>query len=136
MFKSIADKLYIANRDWPATANTEPDTRAEMPLVKGGRKAEVENALSELEVPSKFLTKDIPWVGVYTEKEYVWEIAKEVSGDELPSVLNMGLKDALFLLENLDLNVRFTGVGRVLKQSVAPGTKITKGQHIYLELGT
>ncbi|MDR0667108.1 MAG: PASTA domain-containing protein [Prevotellaceae bacterium] len=136
VFKSIADKLYIANRDWPVTADTEPYTRAEMPLVKGGRKAEVENALSKLEIPSKFLTKDTPWVGVYTEKEYVWEIAKEVNRDELPSVLNMGLKDALFLLENLDLNVRFTGVGRVLKQSVAPGTKITKGQHIYLELGT
>ncbi|MDR2361767.1 MAG: transpeptidase family protein [Prevotellaceae bacterium] len=135
VFKNIADKLYIANKDWPVTTGTEHPTSAEMPLVKGGRKADVENALSRLAIPSKFLTKNTQWVGVYTEKEYVWEISKDVNGDELPSVLNMGLKDALFLLENMDLNVRFTGVGRVLKQSVAPGTKITKGQYVYLELG-
>ncbi|MDR1681036.1 MAG: transpeptidase family protein [Prevotellaceae bacterium] len=135
VFKNIADKLYIAGRDWPELAGSEPPVAPEMPIVKGGRKAEVETALSRLAIPSKFLTKNTPWVGVYTEKEYVWEISKNINADELPSVLNMGLKDALFLLENMDLTVRFTGVGRVLKQSPPAGTKATKGLYVYLELG-
>ena len=52
----------------------------------------------------------------------------------MPDVTGMGLKDALFLLENAGIKVRFTGNGKVRKQSIAPGNKIVKGSTIYLEL--
>lgn len=41
----------------------------------------------------------------------------------VPSVQGMGLKDAVYLLENLGCRVRYTGVGKVTKQSILPGTR-------------
>ena len=54
--------------------------------------------------------------------------------DQIPDVRGMGLRDALFLLENKGLRVRLQGHGRVRHQSIAPGTKIL-GQTIELTMG-
>ena len=54
--------------------------------------------------------------------------------NSLPSVVGMGLKDALYMLENKGLVVNFSGRGKVLSQSVQPGAKINKGQKIELVL--
>lgn len=54
--------------------------------------------------------------------------------DLMPDVRGMGLRDALFLLENKGLRVRLQGHGRVRHQSIAPGTKIL-GQTIELTMG-
>jgi cell division protein FtsI (penicillin-binding protein 3) len=47
--------------------------------------------------------------------------------------LGAGLKDAIYLLENKGLKVSIEGVGKVVHQSVQPGTK-TNGQTIHLML--
>lgn len=52
----------------------------------------------------------------------------------VPDVRGMGLRDALFLLENKGLKVRLQGHGRVRSQSIAPGSKI-QGQTIELTMG-
>ena len=46
-----------------------------------------------------------------------------VSDKLVPSVVGMGLKDAVYLLENRGCRVKVQGVGRVTSQSVAPGTR-------------
>lgn len=51
-----------------------------------------------------------------------------------PSVIGMGLKDAVYLLENMGLKVTVTGMGRVLNQSLIPGTPFTKDTPIALVL--
>ena len=50
------------------------------------------------------------------------------------SVKGKTLKEALFLLENQGLTVAFSGLGRVVKQSLPAGTPVVKGQTITLEL--
>jgi cell division protein FtsI (penicillin-binding protein 3) len=52
----------------------------------------------------------------------------------VPDVRGMSLRDAVFMLENNGLQVKVRGKGRVSDQSVAPGTKIIKGQNIVLQL--
>ncbi|MEX1132101.1 MAG: PASTA domain-containing protein, partial [Flavobacteriales bacterium] len=54
--------------------------------------------------------------------------------DRVPNVLGMGLKDALYILENRGLRVRFQGMGMVKRQSLAPGTRATQGSTIVIEL--
>ncbi|MFM7725105.1 MAG: PASTA domain-containing protein [Flavobacteriales bacterium] len=49
-------------------------------------------------------------------------------------MVGMGAMDALFLLENSGLQVRLSGKGSVVSQSLKPGTPIGKGQHIQIEL--
>jgi cell division protein FtsI (penicillin-binding protein 3) len=51
----------------------------------------------------------------------------------VPNVVGMGLKDALYILENLGLKVRFSGVGKIKNQSVSPGARIDN-QVIHLQL--
>jgi cell division protein FtsI (penicillin-binding protein 3) len=46
----------------------------------------------------------------------------------------MGLKDALYVLENAGLKVRVDGRGTVIDQSLKPGAKINKGDVIVLEM--
>ena len=52
----------------------------------------------------------------------------------MPDVRGMGLKDALFVLESRGLKVRFSGRGAVVRQSVAPGARITPGATVAITL--
>jgi cell division protein FtsI (penicillin-binding protein 3) len=58
----------------------------------------------------------------FTDKEYV------------PNVVGLTIRDAVYMLENLGMRVRFKGKGKVISQSIAPGSKITD-EVIVLELG-
>jgi cell division protein FtsI (penicillin-binding protein 3) len=59
---------------------------------------------------------------------------KPVDKNLIPNVKGMGLKDALFLLENMNLKVQASGRGKVVSQSIEPGTWLKKNQTISLEL--
>jgi len=52
----------------------------------------------------------------------------------MPNVKGMGLKDALYLLENMGVKVTIKGKGKIITQSVAPGTALAKGIKVMLEL--
>jgi cell division protein FtsI (penicillin-binding protein 3) len=52
----------------------------------------------------------------------------------IPAVIGMGLKDAVYLMENKGLKVMATGRGRVLNQSLPPGAAFKKGTTITLFL--
>lgn len=52
----------------------------------------------------------------------------------VPDVRGMGLKDALYLLENAGLKVQIKGTGKVVTQSLRPGDPVAKGNTIQLEL--
>ncbi len=56
------------------------------------------------------------------------------SGSVTPNVVGMGLKDAVYLLENKGLKVALSGRGKVMNQSLAAGTVFRKGQIISLAL--
>jgi cell division protein FtsI (penicillin-binding protein 3) len=58
---------------------------------------------------------------------------RSVNDKTVPSVVGMGLKDAIYLLENRGCRVRAEGVGKVQSQSLAPGTKAS-GQTCVLYL--
>ena len=52
----------------------------------------------------------------------------------MPDVMGMGLKDAIYLLENRGLKVGFTGRGKVISQSLLAGSSVSSGQKINLML--
>ena len=52
----------------------------------------------------------------------------------MPDVRGMTLRDALYVLENLGLEVKVNGRGRVSTQSMTPGGKIVKGSTIKLQM--
>lgn len=59
----------------------------------------------------------------------------EVKEGVVPDVVGMGLNDALYLLENSGLKVEIVGVGKVVKQSLAPNSEVAKtNRQIKIEL--
>jgi cell division protein FtsI (penicillin-binding protein 3) len=54
--------------------------------------------------------------------------------DHVPDVIGMTFRDAIYLLEKSGLRVSYEGKGRVAEQSLSPGTRISKGNKIYLRL--
>lgn len=62
------------------------------------------------------------------------DIASAGTGEAMPDVRGMGLNDALYLLESRGVKVAFAGAGRVVSQSVGPGTEIRPGMSVNIEL--
>ena len=53
---------------------------------------------------------------------------------QVPSVVGYSLRDAINKLENMGVDVSFTGSGYVVSQSLAPGTSIREGSKVHLTL--
>ena len=56
------------------------------------------------------------------------------SATGMPDVTGMGLKDAVYLLENKGLKIAVQGKGKVISQSIPPTMNFVKGQSINLFL--
>jgi cell division protein FtsI (penicillin-binding protein 3) len=56
------------------------------------------------------------------------------SQKQMPQLSGMGLKDALYLCENIGLKVNAKGAGKVTGQSISAGQAIERGQLINIEL--
>lgn len=52
----------------------------------------------------------------------------------VPDVTGLGLKDAMFIIENSGLRCRYTGTGHVISQTPSPGARATEGSAITLTL--
>ena len=72
-----------------------------------------------------------------TLREASHEVGKNdltVAGGVMPNVVGMGLRDAIYMLENSGLRVHYTGRGRVAKQSPQPGVRVSRGATVAIEL--
>jgi cell division protein FtsI (penicillin-binding protein 3) len=52
----------------------------------------------------------------------------------MPNVVGMSLRDAVYMLENSGLKVRYSGHGEVVRQSPQAGVKISRGATVAIEL--
>lgn len=133
IFKEIANKAYATNPDWfPITGNS--NEMAEIPESKSGYKPELQKVLSTLKIPYVDTSPDEVWVNTKRTESMVELEARTVLDHLTPNVVGMALKDALFLLENSGFSVSVKGRGTVRNQSILPGTRITQGQRITLEM--
>lgn len=132
VFKEIADKVYASRLDLHPVEYLE-NAVASIPSISGGT---MQDALA---IYRKFDCKVITdgkseWVRAMAQSDTVRVKGREVIENLVPNVVGMSLKDALYLLENSGLRVRFTGRGLVRKQSVSPGSRISPNGVIFLEL--
>jgi cell division protein FtsI (penicillin-binding protein 3) len=57
-----------------------------------------------------------------------------IASKTMPDVKGLGLKDALYVLESMDLKVAIRGSGRVRAQSLEPGSPLQKKETITIQL--
>lgn len=134
VFREIAGKVHASCLDWHEPVNKEGSVLAQMPYSKSGQYDELKIVLKELKIPVQDLNKESQWINTTGAGKEIILTSRTVKPGIVPDVSDMGLKDAIFLLENSGMKVIVKGRGTVRGQSVSPGSKIVEGQNIKLEL--
>ena len=85
---------------------------------------------------SRPYVKGKSWVRIEGGEEGVPPVVTDLEIEKgiVPDVSGMGLKDALYLLENEGYKVNFSGSGRVVSQTPDAGTALGRGHKITLTL--
>jgi len=137
VFRQIADKCFAMKAELHKPVNADKPValkNSQLPSFDAGSKEDMKESLRWLGLDFDPATDLAEW-GVVVAKDSVGlTMQNRVVGDKnIPSVVGMGLKDAIYLLENRGCRVRVEGVGKVRSQSLAPGTRAS-GQTCVLSL--
>ena len=136
VFKEISDRIYgryLSNKQFAATANTDT---AQYNFF--GMKKELVSVFGFLKMPfsDSAVNGDFRKSSMKNNFSFLntsWSPSVS-SASVTPNVVGMGLKDAVYLLENSGLKVTTAGRGRVVNQSITAATNFKKGQTISLVL--
>jgi cell division protein FtsI (penicillin-binding protein 3) len=135
VFKDIAERIYAQSSLLRKELAMPVDNKPAIPYTKGGKFGELKVVLEKLNIPYAVQDdKNVDWVYTEAQPENVHIREHKINNSMVPKVIDMGAKDAIFLLENKGLQVRISGRGRVFRQSISPGENIKKGDVIQLEL--
>jgi cell division protein FtsI (penicillin-binding protein 3) len=131
-FKEIADKVFATHIEVekPETAEI---LLASIPTIRQGSADDIK------EIYKRFGKKIVntssgEWATTSLKSDTVKLSTKELIENLVPDVTGMGLRDAIYLLENSGLRVSFSGRGIVRRQSLNPGTRITRGAQVSIVL--
>ena len=138
VFSKIAERVYAKNLT-DNLANAIDSNSVVIPNVKAGDVNKSKYILDALKIqnqPQFTLAKsDKPiWGSAQVSPNAVILSHRDILRDFVPSVIGMGAKDAVYLLESKGLRVNLSGVGKVYSQSISQGTLVRKGQTIGLIL--
>lgn len=127
--RRIAEKTMAYSGSKDVTEFIVPSESVSKPYFKKGMQKDLLKVAKGINIYVK--KTDSQWVKV--NKDYQAEPIN-VSTDIVPNVLGMGAKDAVYAIEQIGMLVHIKGKGAVVEQSIAPGSKITKGGIVYLTL--
>jgi len=135
VFKDIADNIYARDLNLHREMEKKKVLEAGVfPTIRAGNQQELTMLSNELGVSNHSTTEE-EWIKAsISGSAVVWK-KNAVVKDQVPDVMGMTYRDAIYLLEKSGLRVSFEGKGRVTQQSILPGSRISKGSRIYLRLG-
>ena len=133
VFREIATKLFAQYVQGKKTAPLQ--------LIKdsssyqyAGYTTDVRDVFEAMKVNHVDSSNKNSWSWVYSNNYKPVVKAETITKNMMPDVKNMTLKDALYLLENMNVKVVARGRGKVVAQDVLPGTAINKNQTVTLLL--
>jgi cell division protein FtsI (penicillin-binding protein 3) len=135
IFRAITDRIYV--REFEMHDNRDRlagDLPLQAPYSKSGFGEALEATFDYLNLSHVPAEQDTRWVSTKSTSEGVVLTSRPIPHELVPNVVDMGLKDALYLLESKGLKVHVDGRGTVRKQSVLPGSRIHKGESIKLNM--
>ena len=135
VFKAVADRLYATR-----VAQKSFD-KMTVPLDKGtyqfyGMKKDLNTIFDVFKYKETDSATSGNWRSTILHDDNVKLTADNISlkSEKVPDVTGMGLKDALYVLENMGMKVSATGRGKVTSQSLAQNSEFKKGEQIKLQL--
>lgn len=133
VFREIATKLYamyVEKKDPSLYAATKDSAN----YFYAGYSNDIKSVFKAMKMSYRDSVAQGTWANVYAANYQPVLKAATIRQQIMPNVRGMGLKDAIYLLENMGLKVAVRGRGKVTMQSVAPGTALAKGITVVLEL--
>ncbi|MBR1785566.1 MAG: transpeptidase family protein [Paludibacteraceae bacterium] len=127
--RAIAQKVMAQDQMIPISNLYLPEDSTMLPPIKRGMNKSIRTATKGTQVPVKL--SDDEWIRINENYEAEPLI---VTKTEVPNVVGMGAKDAIYAIEQTGMIAQIKGVGRVRTQSIQPGTAAKKGHIVILEL--
>lgn len=134
IFREIAEKVYATRSEWFPWYVENDSIPVHLPATKPGAKQDLVRALRILDLDYVDDAGNAAWVNTARSGNEVILTPHPLLAGHVPNVIGFPLSDALYLLENSGLNVRFHGRGSVKSQSLPPGKPVIKGATIVLEM--
>ena len=133
VFREISDRLYSKQEDinFPFRADT---VNSHLPFAHTGMQSDLQDAYSFLGYGISKVDVRAAWTQAIPTESKIVLYPTVTSRNLMPDVSGMGLRDALFLLEEMGLKVVVNGKGAVVSQSLKPGSFVSKGMPVVLEL--
>jgi cell division protein FtsI (penicillin-binding protein 3) len=133
VFKEISDKIYA--RFLTTASFSSPLQKDSIINNAVGMKNDMHSIFGYMNIPYSDASASGSWRNsMITQNAASMNVVTTSSKNSMPDVVGMGLKDAVYLLENKGLKLALQGKGKVVSQSVIAGTNFTKGQKITLFL--
>ncbi|MFL5729715.1 MAG: penicillin-binding protein [Cytophagaceae bacterium] len=136
VFKEVADKVYARDLDLHNPVPEKPETQEKgvFPVIRAGNSDDLRIVCNALGISNHADSGDDEWVAAgVLDNSISWTQRKMPEG-MVPDVSGMTLRDAIYILENKGLRVKYSGKGRVAEQSLPAGSKLGKGMTINLIL--
>jgi cell division protein FtsI (penicillin-binding protein 3) len=135
IFRAVADRIYQTDPAFHKILNTgiQPVfAMNDLPAQGAGYKDELIKVFDFFGLRIRKESNG-QWAMIQAAGESLSLQNRPVEKEHIPDVRGMGLRDAVYVLENQGLKVHVSGLGKVQSQSLPPGTKPT-GQTIDLML--
>ncbi len=132
IFREITD--YLFKYSHKINKNEQKTNKNYKIKIKNGNTNDIKYLLENLRIKTNKNNDNqytkVRWIGNKVKLENY-----ETQWNKVPSVIGMGLKDAVNILENKGLKVKVKGRGKVNFQSISPNYYFKKGQLITIVLG-
>lgn len=135
VFKEVADRIYASKISNEPMHKFQP--QPDSGLYKFyGMKTDLNKILTTFDYKEIGDSKGGTWKTTILQDGRAQLIPDNIVGqkNKVPDVTGLGLKDAVYLLENMGLKVSAAGRGKVVHQSLAQNADFSKGQSIKIEL--
>ena len=134
VFKDIADRLYSTDESIHPTL-VKNKNELFLSTFKG-LKTEVDRIADYFDwnILSNDVNSDLV-TAISSKNKVVVKPNYYSSKSVMPNVVQLNVRDAVYLLESMGLRVRVEGKGKVKSQSVPPGEHIWRGEEVKIALG-
>jgi cell division protein FtsI (penicillin-binding protein 3) len=135
VFKEISDRIYgryLSTNNFSTTKVIDSSSDNSI-----GMKTDMQSIFSFLNIGFKDSSSTGYWRDMQLKNNYAslnTPVYSVTPATVTPNVIGMGLKDAVYLLENKGMKIAILGSGKVISQSIAAGTNFSKGQKIMITL--
>jgi len=134
VFKEISDKLFALNANKKKNKLEYLPAKDSSNYYFAGASKDIRQVMDRLQLSYSDSVLNSDYTRVYAVNYNPVLKTNEIRKAIMPDLRGMGLKDAVYLLESMNLKVSAKGKGKIKQQSIDPGAGISKNQKVTLEL--